>query len=342
MRVDKKTKGRMGEWDQFVFPANLTKQEAVTILDELDELSEKKAEITDKVFADLLAAVGYEAKAEEPQAKVDDKEEAPPKEVKAEEPDPATKETPAPNMVTMEQAMAMAEKAAEKASGEAVQSALSKLDILIDKEVAKRLASMPSQSSQAVIHAHKAEEKPDFPRGNRVPDEFFSQEELIVFHSGSQFVFDGFIADGRVAEPPRSKMIRFESVGGANIRRFGDAERIQYTCQYKTRDIREIEMFRNDVRWGSEFWDGSGTVLDDQHELGMITAEAVLKLNSLGFEQLRQMSIDRGLPISDMRSMQARIAVQDATNQMRRQAKSAQDRLDQAEKVNKVLIPSGT
>lgn len=202
--------------------------------------------------------------------------------------------------------------------------------------VAEKAAEAGARAAVAALKKENAAQpvakKPIKPSDADTPKEYWDKAGLTIFHSGDHHCMDHFLVDGRVELCPRSVLILFTSAQASNVQRFGNSVNIQYLCKYHTHDKREIDLFRNDVRWGTEFWDGSGRVLDAQTELGMLMVSKVGALNGVGFDQLRQMCIDRGLELGTIPIMRAKIASHDSKLDQERQAQLANKRLDDAEK----------
>lgn len=236
-------------------------------------------------------------------------------------------EMPAQEFLTKEEALEMANSAAERA----VEMALKTF-----QAGAASVAAPAQQPNIQVVGVPK--EKPNLPGRTEVPKEFWSDTPLTVFHSGDQFCMDGFRIDGRIEPPPRSKLIMFKAHSGAEVKRFGNAEMITYTCKYTTHDKREIEMFKQDVGWGTEYWDGSGRLkLDAQMELGMLMGNKLNSLNGVGFETLKRMSIDRNLSVGSIQFMVANIAAHDSMKESAALAERAAGRMRDAEAANKLV-----
>ena len=250
---------------------------------------------------------------------------------------PEKAQTPAPtaDFVTRDEAVKMAAEAAEKAT-----ESTAKLFAETIKDV---MARMPQQVAQAApaapvpqaghtIMITPPKDKPNLPSKLEVPKEFWNEKGLTVFHAGDQFCMDGFRIDGRLEPPPRSKLIFFRpgQLGG-EVKRFGDVAQITNTCQYTTHDQREIDLFHQDIGWGTEYWDGSGRLeLDAQLQLGMIMGNKMNALSGTPFEELRQMSIQRKLKIGSKQFMAANIAAHDSKKETESLAEKAAARLKDA------------
>lgn len=221
-----------------------------------------------------------------------------------------------PGMITMSEAMlrSLVESAA-KAAVEGV-----------------RMQQQPQAAQQPVVVYEKPNKKPLYPTKAAVPAEFWSNEKLVVYHAGNHHTMDGFMVEGRYEECPRSVLLLFTSTQAYNSKRFGDATQIIFICKYETHDKREIELFKKDIRWGSEYWDGSGRSksMDADVEMSMLVAQNIQSLASLGFENLRARCINEGIEISDIRRMAAELAIKAARRHFMKQQQMAQDRTDAA------------
>lgn len=266
-----------------------------------------------------------------------DKEKAPAKGAASNDQTQGPGETPAPtppatkeethDLISRDEAIAMANSAAERA----VERALA-----VFQAGAASVAAPAQQPTIQVVGTPA--QKPNLPGRTEVPKEHWSDAPLTVFHSGDQFCMDGFRIDGRIEPPPRSKLIMFKAHSGAEVKRFGNAEMITYTCKYTTHDKREIELFKQDVGWGTEYWDGSGRLkLDAQMELGMLMGNKLNSLNGVGFDSLKRMSIDRGLQVGSIQFMAANIAAFDSMKESKELAEKAASRMRDAEAENKLV-----
>lgn len=238
----------------------------------------------------------------------------------------ATPPEPAPQYVTFEQAQKMAEAAADKAAERTAK-------ILTAALAAQK--QVPAPAPQHILVAAAPEKKPVKPTRAAVPPEFWVKDAVTFFHEGSQHSMDAFYIDGRAEPPPRSILIHFTELQGANIKRFGDSTQISYLCKYTTHDSREIELFRKDIRFGTEIWDESGKPeeLEAQVELGWQMGRRAMSLSGENISNLRQMAVDRGLTLSNDKNILARsIASHDVRKEAIGVAQKAAERLAEASK----------
>ena len=223
------------------------------------------------------------------------------------------------NLITREEAMEMAKQAA--------------------KDAVAAITQQQQAPTQVVVQApSNPKEKPNTERSNAgIPDEDFLPEDFRVFHLGFSYSFDQFImADGRIVEPPRSKIIVFSNYAAGASERFGRADAIPAVCAYRTRDRREKDLFQKDVRWRTEFW--------EQNELGVRSEDIEgqqlmnswsMKIANLPFRDLHSMCLERGINISDVAFMRTELAMYESRREMmeRKALRSASEVEAQKEKL---------
>lgn len=176
-------------------------------------------------------------------------------------------------------------------------------------------------SQQSITAAStKAEEKPFTERSNRgIPDEHFLKEDFTVFHLNYSHCFDAFeMADGRLIEPPRSRVIVFSHHSFGSGQRFGNADNVVVVCAYRTRDAREKKLFLEDRRWNNEFWEQSALgVRADDIEGQQLVAEWTMRMKDLPFRELRAQCAERGIGSSgDVTFMRVELAMFEAKREM--------------------------
>ena len=184
------------------------------------------------------------------------------------------------------------------------------------------------------------EKKPLYPSSKEIPKEFLAEKPLTIFHSGDHHTMDGFLIGDRYVECPRSQLILFTATPAYNIQRFGEAKHIQYICKYETRDLREIDLFKNDIRWGYEYWDGGGQSMQDYStELSVRTMNKMQALLGIGFEALRERAREADVPVSNIRTMAALIAIKEAKAEQDAYEAMLRGRREQVEKENMLNAP---
>ena len=75
-------------------------------------------------------------------------------------------------------------------------------------------------------------------------------------------------------------------------------------------------MFLSDERWGSEFWSPELVAIDEDLELMMIMHRALQGMESYEMNQIKDMAIERGIPVTTLHQMRAEIARVEAKKQL--------------------------
>lgn len=205
---------------------------------------------------------------------------------------------------------------------------------MVDKAVAKAMSALQRQEKTVMVaHPEKEKEKPDRPPGNRdIPDEHFLKEEFVVFHARTAHVMTGFVMkDGRVIDPPRSKVIVFRQYPVSDGIRFGKADSLNIVCVYRTRDAREKKLFEEDARWMDEFWPKSkNNILSQDKELLNLVGQYSIAMMDVSTNDVRTMAKDIGLPAdTDIGKLRVMIAQKRAEKEMKERAqieRSEQDK----------------
>lgn len=144
----------------------------------------------------------------------------------------------------------MAENKNDKATDKAVN-----VEDIVKKAVEKALGSVRPQT---VYVSGEKPKKPLYAAQSDVPPEFWTDKTMRVVRMGQRRVFPHFLVQGQAIECPRTQIIRFRKHNGANTRRFGDGNNLNYEEVYDTNDTREQELFRKDDRNGSDFYIDTG------------------------------------------------------------------------------------
>lgn len=156
----------------------------------------------------------------------------------------------APKHVRNKDETQMAENKSDKATDKAVN-----VEDIVKKAVEKALGSVKPQT---VYVSGEKPKKPLYAAQSDVPPEFWTDKTMRIVRMGQRRVFPHFLVHGQAIECPRTQIIRFRKHNGANTRRFGDGNNLNYEEVYDTNDTREQELFRKDDRNGSDFYIDTG------------------------------------------------------------------------------------
>jgi hypothetical protein len=179
--------------------------------------------------------------------------------------------------------------------------------IASDRETRTRPADQQVQVSMT-----KAPEKPITWNSREATEEDFLAEGFRVFHANCGHSFDKFKINGRLVDPPFSKLLMFEQYDGPETQAFGASQDLSVMCVHTTYSKTIRDMFLADSRIGGEFWTTSNRVMSDDLELSMLITKTTRVLEGIGQIDLQTMCTDRGLEFSDVETMRAKIAMHDS------------------------------
>jgi hypothetical protein len=186
----------------------------------------------------------------------------------------------------------------------------------------KALAGRPVE--REAVQVRQMKEKPDVFDSRKTSPEDFMEKGFRIFHANHSHSFTKFMIDGRLVEPPFSKMIFFDPYLGPETQQFGLAKDIAVMCVHTTHSRTVKAYFEKDFRMGGEFWTTETEPLSEDLERSILYSQISKRMDDVGQADLQRMCFEREIPKGTIEMMRAKIALDETNRTM------AQRKLDKA------------
>lgn len=229
---------------------------------------------------------------------------------------------------------------------EMLRNGLAQQSAEMDRKIQEALAqdrATRGQQTATPLTVHVDSSKPDKPvnwDSRQATSEDYMREPFRVFHSGHRHSFDRFLIDGRLVEPPFSRIVVFDTYQGPETQGFGAAQNLVHLCMHETHSKTVRDMFMSDARMGGEFWTTTDRVIDEELELSMLVTSIAKMIEVYPHPQIKQMAEERGLQVGQIDHMRAKIALHDGRETLKQRKAMRADQEAQKQR-EALLVPNG-